>query len=62
MFGPVSGEEMRAAQLITGSAMALWLAIGYLPALRPHATRLRGGLLVVYLLAAAAVFAHMALR
>lgn len=62
MFGPVSGEEMRAAQIVTGATMVLWLTIGYVPGLKTHATRIRGALLVFYLLAGAAVFAHMLLR
>ena len=62
MFGPVSGEDMRAAQIITGAAMALWLSIGFVPGLRRHAMQLQVGVLVLYLVGCAAIFAHAMLR
>lgn len=58
MFGPVSPEDMRAAQVVTGAAMALWLSIRYVPGLRQHQARAQGALLVLYLVACAAILAH----
>jgi hypothetical protein len=43
-------EEMRAAQILTGATMAVWLACGVVPGVRPYATKLRAGLLAAYLL------------
>jgi len=62
MFGPVSAEDMRAAQIITGAAMALWLGIRFVPGLQRHAGRAQGTLLVLYLIGCAAIFAHAMLR
>lgn len=62
MFGPVSGEDMRAAQVITGAAMALWLSIRYIPGLRQRAVQAQIGILVLYLIGCAAIFAHAMLR
>jgi hypothetical protein len=45
----ISGQEIRAAQAFTGATFALWIAVGYLPAVRRHATSIRAVLLVVYL-------------
>ena len=50
-FTAVSGQEIRAAQAFTGATFALWLAVGYLPAIRRHAARIRAVLLAVYLAA-----------
>lgn len=62
MFGPVSAEDMRAAQIITGAAMALWLSIRFVPGLQRHATRAQIGVLVLYLIGCAAIFIHAMLR
>ncbi|MBV9757446.1 MAG: hypothetical protein JO047_10365 [Alphaproteobacteria bacterium] len=48
-FAAVSAEEIRAAQVFTGGTFALWLAVGYLPAVRRYAAQIRAVLLVVYL-------------
>ena len=48
-FSAVTGEQMRQMQIITGVAMALFVGIGIVPGLRPHAGRIRLVLLVVYL-------------
>jgi len=50
VFGTVSGEVMRTAQIVTGAAMALWLGAGLVPGLRKHAGRIRVAVLVLYLL------------
>jgi hypothetical protein len=51
MFSAVSAEDIQAAQIVTGAAMALFIGIGIVPGLREHAARLRLALLVLYLLA-----------
>lgn len=45
----VSADTMRAAQLITGVTMAIWIGIGVFPPLRPHAHMLRHAVLLLYL-------------
>ena len=45
----VTGADMRTAQAITGATFALFLVVGFIPALRPYAVRLRLAILVVYL-------------
>ena len=61
-MGGVSPDEMRAAQILTGAVLALWLAIGYVPALRRYAVAARLALLVVYLVGCVGVFLHAVLR
>jgi hypothetical protein len=51
LFGAVSGEEMRAAQIVTGVTMAAFIAAGVVPGLRERAAAIRGALLVLYLIA-----------
>lgn len=62
MLGPVSTEDLRAAQIVTGMAMALWLSVGYLPGLRRYARRAQGVVLALYLVGCAAILAHALLR
>ena len=62
MFGPVTTEDLHAARIMTGAAMALWLGIGYVPGLKRHAMRIRGAVLVLYLVGCAAIFARAMLR
>ena len=40
---------MRAAQLISGATMAIWIGMGVLPPLRPYAHAVRRALLLIYL-------------
>jgi hypothetical protein len=51
---PVTPDEMHAAQIFTGSAMALWLIVGLAPGIRAHATPIRVVLLAIYLFGCAA--------
>lgn len=62
MFGPVSDADLRAAQIITGAAMALWLTIRYVPGLQQHAVRAQVAVLVLYLVGCTVVLAHALLR
>jgi hypothetical protein len=62
LFSAVSGEEVRAAQIVTGVTMALFIGIGIAPGLREHAGRLRLALLVLYLLVCCGFLAYVLLR
>ena len=62
LFSAVSGEDMRAAQIVTGAAMAAFIGVGLVPAFRPHAAMIRGVLLVLYLITCAAVVGYVLLR
>jgi hypothetical protein len=58
LFGAVSGEEMRAAQVVTGVTMAAFIAAGLVPGLRERAGAIRAALLVLYLIACGAFAAY----
>ena len=62
LFSAVSSEEMQAARIVTGVAMALFIGVSVAPGLRPHAARIRFVLLVVYLLVCAVFVAIVLLR
>lgn len=50
MFSTVSVNEMQAARIVTGAAMALWIGVGLVPGLRQHASAIRRAVLALYLL------------
>ncbi|MBN9562099.1 MAG: hypothetical protein J0H14_15435 [Alphaproteobacteria bacterium] len=58
----VSADEVRAAQVLTGLAMAIWLMVGLAPGLRRHATTIRVIVLAVYLVGGGAYVVWLALR
>jgi hypothetical protein len=58
LFGAVSGEEIRAAQIVTGVTMAAFIAAGVVPGLRERAAAVRGALLALYLIACGAFLAY----
>ncbi|HTW71354.1 MAG TPA: hypothetical protein VME47_15820 [Acetobacteraceae bacterium] len=62
MFSAVSAGEMHAAQTLTGGTMALFLAVGLVPALRPYAGRIRVGVLAAYLLGCAALIGYVLVK
>jgi hypothetical protein len=45
-----TSDEMYAAQILAGLTMALWIFVGLAPGIKAHATRIRIGILVLYLL------------
>ena len=47
----VSADDMRVAQVISGMTMAVWIGVGFVPALRKHAYVVRAIAGVLYLLA-----------
>ncbi len=49
IFNTVSADQMRAAQLISGITMVIWISVGVLPPLRPYAHVVRRALLLLYL-------------
>ena len=62
LFSAVTGEEMRAARLVTGVTMALFVGVSVAPGLRRHAGRIRLVLLVVYLVVCAVFVATVLSR
>jgi hypothetical protein len=62
VLGPATPEEVYAAQVLTGATMAAWLVSGWIPGLRPYATRIRVVVLTAYLLGCAAFIAYAMLR
>ena len=62
MLDSVTPEQMRAASVVTGLAMAAWLSVGLVPALRPHARIIQGAVLALYLGAIAATALWLLLR
>jgi hypothetical protein len=57
----VSANEMRAAQALTGAAMAIWIGVGIAPGLRKYARTVRGAVLALYLLACLSFILYAAL-
>jgi hypothetical protein len=55
LFSAVSGEEIRTAQIATGVTMAAFIAAGFVPGVRRHAARIRGALLILYLVVCGAI-------
>ena len=62
LFDAVSGEQIRTARIVTGAAMAAFIAVGLAPPLRPYARRIRLGLVAAYLLGCAGLVAYVLLR
>ena len=58
-MGPVSAEEMQAASFITGAAMVAFLLAGRVG---PRAQALRGLVLTLYVIAAAAMILFVLIR
>ena len=61
MFGPATATEVEAARVLTGAAMALFIAVGLVPGLRPYATPVRAGILAAYLLGCAGFVVYVLL-
>ncbi len=59
MLDTVSPADMRAAQVFTGMAMAIWIGVGFTPALRPYARTVRGAVLALYLLGCLGFIVYM---
>ena len=50
---------MQTAQVITGAALVLFIGVGFVPALRPYAARIRAGVLAAYLVACAGFVVYL---
>lgn len=62
LFSAVSGEEMQNARIVTGVTMVALIGVGYVPGLRDRATKIRGALLVLYLLTCAVFVGYVLIR
>ena len=62
MFGAATADELRAAQIITGVTMALFLTVGLVPGLGPYAGKIRAGVLAAYLLGCVAFVGYVLLN
>jgi hypothetical protein len=62
LFGTVTGDEMRMARLVTGAAMAAFIAVGFAPGLREHARAIRWALLGLYLLTCCVFVGYVLMR
>jgi len=59
ILNAVSADEMRAAQLITGVTMAIWIGVGVVPPLRNYAGPVRRAALALYLLCCAGFIVYL---
>jgi hypothetical protein len=62
LLSAVSSEEMRAARIVTGVTMALFVGVSVAPGLRRHAGAIRLALLLVYLVVCAVFVANVLSR
>lgn len=62
LFSAVTAEDMQAARIVTGVAMALFVATMVAPGLRQHAVAIRWVLLGVYLVVCAGFVAYVLLK
>jgi hypothetical protein len=58
----VSGEDIRAAQMITGTTFALFLMVRFVPGLRAHVARIRLAIAVAYFAVAAGFMVYLMVR
>ena len=57
-----SGDDVRAALVLTGLTMSVWLMVGLAPGLRAYATAIRAFVLVAYLVGCGGFLIWLALR
>lgn len=62
LFSAVTAEDMQTARIVTGVAMALFVATGVTPGLRRRAATIRWVLLGAYLVACAGFLAYVLLK
>jgi len=58
----VSGEDIRAAQMITGATFTLFFLVGVAPGLRSYAGRIRLAIVVAYFAVAAGFMVYLMVR
>lgn len=59
---PATAQEIHTAQILTGAAMAAWLACDVIPGIRPYVAKIRAVLLAAYLFGCAVFIAYVFLR
>lgn len=62
LFSAATAEDMQTARIVTGVAMAVFVAIGVTPGLRQHAAVLRWVLLGGYVVACVAFAGYVLLK
>lgn len=62
LFSAVTAEDMQTARIVTGVAMALFVATGVTPGLRQRATAIRLVLLGAYLVACVVFVGYVLLK
>jgi hypothetical protein len=62
LLDTVSANEMHATQIVTGTTMAAFLAVGLVPGLRQYAGTIRWALLGLYLAACCVFVGYVLLR
>jgi zinc transporter ZupT len=58
----VSGDDVRAAQMITGATFAAFMLVGFVPGLRAYAGWIRIAITVAYLAVAAGFMVYLMVR
>ena len=58
----VGGEDVRAAQMITGTTFTLFFMVGFVPGLRACAGRIRLAIAVAYFAVAAGFMGYLMVR
>jgi hypothetical protein len=58
----VSDEDVRAAQMITGTTFTLFFMVGFVPGLRSYAGRIRLAIAVAYFAVAAGFMVYLMVR
>jgi hypothetical protein len=58
----VSSADVRAAQILTGTTLSLFILAGVVPGLRGYATRIRIVIMVLYFVAAAGFMLRLLVR
>ena len=58
----VNGEDIRAAQMLTGATFVMFLMANVVPWLRPYAARIRLVVAVLYFVAAAGFMLYLLVR
>ncbi len=58
----VSGEDIRAAQMLTSATFVIFFMVNVVPVLRPYAARIRLSIVVAYFVTAAGFMVYLFAR
>jgi hypothetical protein len=58
----ISGDDIRAAQMLTGATFAMFLMVNVVPGLRPYAVRIRLAIVAAYFVATAGFMIYLLIR